>query len=105
MEKKHLPRKNNNICRIRSLLLNINERLDVTHIDYKISVEEFEAYFIALERNGYIQLIEGETPFQTCSYIIADPIAFEKMKNNLYSVIEKIIIPAVTNLLKTSISH
>ena len=72
MKKKHLPRKESQVCRIRSLLLNINDGIEVSNIDYNISAQEFNAYFSALEQEGYIRLIANKKPYKVSSYIIAD---------------------------------
>ena len=100
MKKKHLPRKNSQTCRIRSLLLNINDNLHISHEDYGISIQEFETYFIALEQQGYITMIEGAEKFKSSSYIIANVEKFEKLKNNLYKIIDSMIIPIVVVLLE-----
>ena len=103
MKKKHLPRKESQVCRIRSLLLNINDGIEVSNIDYKISEQEFNAYFSALEQEGYIRLITGEEPYKVSSYVIADLDRYNKLLNNAYKLIAQIITPIVVSILELAI--
>ena len=103
MKKKHLPRKETHVCRIRSLLLNINDGIEVSNIDYKISKQEFNAYFSALEQEGYIRLIAGQECYNVSSYIIADIDKYNKLMNNAYKLISKIIVPIVIGMLELTI--
>jgi len=100
MKKKHLPRKETQVCRIRSLLLNISDGIEVSNIDYKISEKEFNTYFSALEQTGYIRLIEGKEYYKSSSYIIADLDKYNKLMNNAYKLISKIIVPIVVGMLE-----
>ena len=104
MKKKHLPRKENQICRIRSLLLNINAGIEVTNIDYNITKQEFNAYFSALVQEGYIKLIIGEQPYKASSYIIVDLDKYNKLMNNAYKLIERLIVPIVVGLLEFALT-
>lgn len=103
MKKKHLPRKETQVCRIRSLLMNINERIEVSNIDYKISEQEFNSYFSALEQEGYIRFIAGEDRYKVSSYIIADLDKYNKLMNNAYKLISQIIVPIVVSMLELTI--
>ena len=38
---KHLPRVDNQVNKIRALLLNINDDIEVTNLDFNISIKEF----------------------------------------------------------------
>ena len=103
MKKKHFPKNNKQTCRIRSLLLNINDGFEITHEEYKISQREFESYFTALENAGYIKQIKCTEKFKSSSYIIFDIDKFNKFKNNAYKIIEKFILPLVIILLNNSL--
>lgn len=100
MKKKHLPRKETQVCRIRSLLLNINDGIDVTNIDYNITSQEFNAYFSALEQKEYIKLIICEQPYKVSSYVILDLDKYNRLMNNAYRLIDRFIIPIVAGLLE-----
>ncbi len=105
MRKKHLPRKETQVCRIRSLLLNINDGVEVTNIDYNITNQEFNAYFSALEQEGYIKLIIGEQPYKVSSYIIVNLDKYNRLMNNAYKLIERFIVPIVVVLLELSLTR
>ncbi|MBQ8428682.1 MAG: hypothetical protein IJX30_01090 [Clostridia bacterium] len=104
MKKKHLPRKETQVCRIRSLLLNINDGIEVTNIDYNIKSQEFNAYFSALEQEGYIKLIVGEQPYKVSSYIIVDLDKYNRLMSNAYKLIERLIVPIVVGLLEFTLT-
>ena len=103
MKKKHLPRKETQVCRIRSLLLNINDGIEVSNIDYKISEQEFNSYFSALEQAGYIRFITGKNRYKVSSYTIADLDKYNKLMNNAYKLISQIITPIIVSMLELTI--
>lgn len=96
---KHLPRVDNQVNRIRALLLNINDNIEVTSLDFNISIKEFNSYFSALQQAGYIMLKNEEKEFVSTSYVISDIDKFNKLKNNAYKLIPKVIIPVLSSIL------
>ena len=99
LKKKHLPKVDNQVNRIRALLLNINDNIEVTSSDFNISTKEFNLYFSVLQHTGYITLKKGEKEFVSTSYVISDIDRFNKLKNNAYKLIPKIIIPVLSSIL------
>ena len=99
LKKKHLPRVDNQVNRIRALLLNINDNIEVTSLDFNIPIKEFNSYFSVLQRTGYITLKKEEKEFVSTSYVISDIDKFNKLKNNAYKLIPKIIIPVLSSIL------
>ena len=91
MKKRHLPRRETQVCRIRSLLLNINDGIEVTNIDYNIKSQEFDAYFSALEQEGYIKLLVGKQPYKVSSYIIVNLDKYNKLMSNAYKLIDGLL--------------
>lgn len=98
-KKKHLPRLDNQVNRIRALLLNINDNIEVTSLDFNISKTEFNSYFLVLQHAGYIMLKNAEKEFVSTSYVIFDIDKFNKLKNNAYKLIPKVIIPVLSSIL------
>ena len=96
---KHIPKKHNQTNTIRALLLNINDNIKVTNLDFGISEKEFNSYFSVLQQTGYIMLKEEEREFVSTSYVISDIDRFKKLKNNAYKLIPKIIIPVLSSIL------
>lgn len=96
---KHLPRVDNQVNRIRALLLNINDNIEVTSLDFNISIKEFNSYFLVLQHAGYIMLKNEEKEFFSTSYVISDIDRFNKLKNNAYKLIPKVIIPVLSSIL------
>ena len=82
------------------MLLNINDGIEVTNIDYEISEQEFNTYFLALEQEGYIRLITGASPYKVASYVITNFDKYNKLINNAYRAIPQIIVPIVVTLLE-----
>lgn len=100
-KRKHLPRKFNQVNILRALVLNINDGIDIDPKDFKLSNADIEAFYDSLVRSNFIMQKKNTKPYICSSYMILDPIKFEKIKGNLYCFIEKCVLPCLTILLSS----